>query len=239
MARSRSPRKKRPEMTRAAAREAGGFFAVVSLLAAIGVWWLGAVFSHHRSELAAYKAAPVCAAGAAGTTCRTVLDAVVQDSAFHGGKGSYTRLVLAPTGGGSVTAQVSGERSLPIGEAVTVTLWRGQAALIQPGTDGAAAIVTESSPQWNVPNDATGVLLLMAFVLGGGTGAWGFFTYFTVSRRRAAPVHGVAFAMFVAVAVLRIGNDYEGLEVVAFAGPPVFLALTLLWLPSARRASAS
>jgi hypothetical protein len=222
-------------MTPTTTRRFGWGFVFVSLLAAVGVYWVGAGYAHQRSELAAFTAAPVCAAGAEAP-CRTVLTAVVQDIGFRGGGegGTATSLDLKPTGGGLITTRINGRAGFETGEPVTVTVWRGKAALLLPADPGRAAIPTLDSPQWGVSNDATGVLVLMAFVLGVGAAAWLFLTYFSMRRRWAAPVHVVALVMFAAVLAWRIGNNYGALETVAFAWPPVFLLLTLSWMLFAR-----
>lgn len=243
MARSRSSRK-RAEMTPVAARGVGWMFGVISLLAAAGVWWMAVVDSHQRSRLEAFEAAPLCAVAGRSlaadvtasidTSCRAVLPAEVAYSFVHtGGKGGggYTSVGLGPTeGGGQITARYTGRKRLETGEPVTITVWHGNVALIQPTAPASGAFETLASPQYGVGNEATGILVLMAFVLGVGTASWGFATYYLMRRRRAAPVHVAAAVMFAVVVALRVRSDYGALTTVAYAWPPVFAALIAGWL---------
>lgn len=101
---------------------------------------------------------------------------------------------------------------------------------------GIAPIATLSSPQWGVGNDAIGILVLLAFILGLGTSAWGLLMYYRISLRRALPVHMLAGALFAVVVVLRLRNDYGALVTAAYAEPPLFLVPVIVLLIGWRRA---
>ncbi|MEY9856105.1 Na+/proline symporter [Catenulispora sp. GAS73] len=226
------------------ARWMGWGFAVAALLTTAGLGWLAAAYSHQRSELAAFKAAPICAAyvqPATSVPCRPVQRATVLHSAHHGGGkgGGYTEVDLLTGPGELVKARIVGASPPPDGEAVTIAWWHGQPAVIQPATRGGAPISTEEGPQWGVPNDATGILVLMAFILGFGAIAWGFLTYYTMSRRRALPVHVVAALSFAVVVILRIRDDYGALSTTAYVVPPLFLVAAIGWLLTVRRSPAT
>jgi hypothetical protein len=219
---------KRTKPTPRQARGIGRIFAVGTLLTTVGIYWLAAVYSHQRTELAAFQAAPICAssgATATSTPCRQVQSATVQRSGrFGGGKGgSYIEVDLQPVPGELVKARIVGASPPPDGATVTIAWWHGKPAVIQPLTPGSAPIPTQEGPQWGVGNDATGILLLMAFILAFGAMAWGFLTYYTMSRRRALPVHVVAAALFAVVLTLRLQHDYGALLTMAYTAPPVFL----------------
>ncbi|WP_194917159.1 hypothetical protein [Catenulispora rubra] len=233
MARLRTSKVTKP--TPRQARSMGWGFAVAALLTTAGLGWLAVVYSHQRSELAAFKAAPVCAAyiqPASIVPCRPVQRATVLQSAHHGGGkgGGYTEVDLQTGPDELVTARIVGASPPPDGETVAIAWWHGAPAVIQPTMPGSAPIPTEEGPQWGVPNDATGILLLLAFILGFGAIAWGFLTYYTMSRRRALPVHLVAAASFAVVVTLRLQDDYGALLTTAYVVPPLFLVAAIGWL---------
>lgn len=244
MARLLASKRSKPKPTPRQARAIGWLFAAVALLITAGTWWFaGAVYSHQRSELAAFQATPVCApSGASPTTapCRRLQTAMVLRSARGGTGGGYIAVDLLPEPDHEVEARIVGHAPPPDGETVTIAWWHGQPALIQPQTPGRAPIPTEEGPQWGVTNDATGILVMLAFILGIGTGAWIFLTYYPMTRWRAAPVHLVAAALFAAVVTLRfLLHDYGALLTTAYVVPPVFLATAVGWwfLPFSRRIS--
>lgn len=218
----------------------GWGFAVAALLTTAGLWWLAAVYSHQRSELAAFEAAPICAAyiqPATNVPCRPVQTATVLGSAhFGGGKGGgYTEVDLQPAPDELVKARITGAAPPPDGASVTIAWWHGQPALIQPQAPGSRPIQTEEGPQWGVGNDATGILLLTAFILAFGAMAWGFLTYYTMTRRRALPVHVVAAVSFAVVLALRLQRDYGALLTSAYVVPPLFLVAAIGCLLTMRR----
>ncbi|MEZ0112052.1 hypothetical protein ABH920_006071 [Catenulispora sp. EB89] len=100
------------------------------------------------------------------------------------------------------TVRIVGVSPPPDGATVTIAWWHGAPAVIQSTAPGSHPIPTKAGPQWGLGNDATGILVLMAFILAFGAMAWG----------------------------LRIQDHYGALLTSAYVVPPLFLVAAVGWL---------
>jgi hypothetical protein len=144
-----------------------GILVVLLTAAAVPVLALAALrLSDDRSNLDAYDAAPVCAAGARTTdaSCRQLTEYRVSGEYGHAGKNSVYYLYVVDSADHVTRIQLSGPTGVwpaAVGEAVTVTSWRGSPVAV---SDGRAVSPAVDSPDLRRGDGAYAVLTIAGAV---------------------------------------------------------------------------